>query len=81
MSSPGTFITTEIQQHCPKGYRFLIQAVGCETLYDADMYVWKTFHRRDAAFVRGVYRPVDKHATGGPWTFREEDGYMAFVPL
>jgi len=79
MSSPGT--APEIQQHCPEHYRFLIQAVGCQTVMDAAKYVFEAFGRPDAIFVKGVYRPANKHAIGGPWTFREEDGWMAFVPL
>ena len=79
MSSPGT--APEIQQHCPPGHRFLVQCVNCHTQEEAASVVLRAFRRLDAVFVKGVYRPADKHTTGGPWTFREEEGYMVFVPL
>lgn len=80
MKTPSqTFIAREIQQHCPPGYRFLLQCIRAENEEQAREQVARTFRRSDAVFVRGVYRSVKWNA-GAPWIWDAGGGYMAFVP-
>lgn len=80
MIPPRRYLADDIQRHCPPGYRFLVQCVGATNDAQAAAYVTRTFRRIDAVFVRGVYRPENTWLRWTPWTFRPDDGYMAFVP-